>query len=378
MKRFLTALICAAALAAPGKETAPAVKMLETGEPVAELSGAWSKGNPVKLAEIRGKKIAVLYFWTVNQPTLDDMPRFAGIARKYQDKPVEFVGVGCDRVDKVTGFFRVRELPIPILIDDKLAVRGRFLRPEQRLPAAAIIDMEGRLVWRGIPAAVPTVLDKLLNGSFDLKEHIRKEKFAEKVKTSLAKSHYEEALKLIDEELELHPGNVELVSLQATIWARALKQPEEALKAVDRALKKSPKEIAFRELKMKLLYSLRNDKGLRDFYADLCEAFADNPGVLMRFAFVEMGRPVVDNRPELYCMLMTAAHKSGNFKDDREHGIVELGYSRMLLMCGRADLAVDAAERAAELLKDAPERKEAETLLAFYRRVAEAGKRLKN
>ena len=379
MKKFLMAALCAATLAAFGADgkTAPnTVKMLQTGEAVPELAGAWSKGKPVKFAEQRGKNAVVLYFWSVDQAALEDIPRFAAIAKAFKGKPAVFVGVGCDRVDKVAGFFRARELAMPILIDDKFTANALFLNLKFRLPAAAIVDKEGRLVWRGAPAAVPAVLGKVLDGSFDLKEHIRKEKFAEKVKAALKKNHYEEALALIGEELKLHPANVELVSLQATIYARALKQPEDALKAVDRALKHAPKEIAFHEIKMKLLYSIHDDSGLKRFYGELCRVFADDPQVLMRFAAVEMGRPVVDNRPELYCMLMTAAHDSRNFKDDRERGIVELGFSRMLLMCGRPDLAVKAAKRAAKLLKDAPELKEAEAMLAFYRRVAAAGRKL--
>ena len=372
MKKFFMAVLCAATLAAAAAEN----KVLETGATVPELSGAWSRGTPVKLLEQRGKNVTVLYFWSVNQAALNGIPRFAEIARKYAGKPVVFVGVGCDRVDRVTGFFRVRELPMPILIDDKFLTHGVFLGPRFRLPAAAIVDKLGRLVWRGNPNAVPVVLDKVLKGTFYLAEHIRRERFAEKVQTALRKSHYEEAVALIDMELALHPGNVELVSTKATILARVLKQPDLALKAVDKALKDSPREVAFHEIKMKLLFSMRDESGLKRFYAQLCRTFADDPQVLMRFAGVEMGRPVADNRPELYRMLMTAAHDSKKFRNDRERGIVELGYSRMLATCGRPELAAKSAKRAVELLKNAPERKEAEAILAFYRRVAEVAKKL--
>ena len=379
MKKFLMSVLCAATLTAfakDGKVAPDKPRMLETGDLVPELAGAWSKGKPVKLLEQRGKNAVVLYFWAVNQAALEDIPRFAATVRKYAGKPVVFVGVGCDRVDKVTGFFRVRELPIPTLIDDKFVTNALFLRLKYRLPAAAIVDKQGRIVWRGNPNAVPFVLDKVLNGTFDLKEHIRREKFAEQVQAALRKSHFEEAVALIDAELKLHPGNVELVSTKATILARALKQPELALKAMDEALKTSPREVAFHEIKMKLLFTMRDEAGLKRFYAELCRTFADAPQILMRFAGVEMGRPVVDNRPEFYRMLMTAARNSKNFRNDRERGIVELGYSRMLAMCGRPELAAKSAKRAVELLKNAPEQKEAEAMLAFYRRIAETAKKL--
>lgn len=384
MKKLLlsTAIALAAMLTATGAETpvttatAAAPQMVETGAPAPELAGAWTQGTPVKLADERGKNAVVLYFWSVNQASLEDMPRFAGTVRKFAGKPVVFAGVGCDRPDKVAGFFRVRELAVPILVDDKFVARHAFLPPRTPLPAAVIVDKEGRVVWRGVPAALPAVLEKVLDGTFDLKEHIRREKFAEQVKAALARNHYEEAVVLIDGELKLHPANVELVALKATIFARALKKPELAVKAVDDALKTKPREIAFHEIKMKLLVGARDEAGLKRFYEELCRTFADKPLVLARFAGVEMSRPLVENRPELYAMVMTAAHNSKNFKDDRERGIVELHYSRMLMTCGRPELAVKAAERAVELLAKAPERQEAEAVLAFNRRVAEAAKKL--
>lgn len=379
MKKFWLAMVCAATLVAAakdGKEAPNTLRMLKTGEAVPELTGAWSKGTAVKIAEQRGKNAVVLYFWSVDQAALEDIPRFAATVRRYEGKPAVFVGVGCDRAEKVKGFFRVRELPIPILVDDKFVTNALFLNRKLRLPAAAIVDKKGRLVWRGHSNAVPVVLDKVLDGTFDLKENIRREEFVDKVHAAIRKSHYEEAVAFIDEELKLHPANVELVQLKATILARALKQPELALKAMDEALKAAPREIAFHEIKMKLLYSMHDEAGLKRFYEKLCRTFADNPRVLMRFAGVEMARPVVDNRPELYAMLMTAARNSGNFKDDRERGIVELGYARMLAMCGCPEPAVKSAKRAVELLKNAPEEKEAEAVLAFFRRLAETAKKL--
>lgn len=374
-RKFLAAAL--AALAAANSYAAePARSAVETGAPAPEPAGVWTKGEPVSLAELRGKKAVVFYFWTVDQRALDDIPRMAQTARQFADKPVAFVGVGCDSLNKVKGFFRVKELDFPILADDRAAFTRRFMREGERLPLAAVVDKEGRLVWRGNTAALPAVLAKVLDGKFDLKENIRREKFSFQVSAALRKNHYEEAVALIDTELKDHPANVELVSLKATILARALKEPKQALKAVDEALEHAPKNVAFHEIKMKLLHSVGDPAELKRFYAGLCRTFADDPMLLQRFAAVEMGRPVADQQPELYCMLMTAARNSPNFKNDRERGITELVYSQMLASCARPDLAIEAAERAVKLLADSPERKEAETMLAFYRRIAETARAL--
>ena len=79
---FAVFLTAAAAPADPGIQAVP------TGGLVPELSGAWTKGEPVRIAEQKGKKVTVLYFWAVNQPSLEDMPRMGEIAKAFADKPV--------------------------------------------------------------------------------------------------------------------------------------------------------------------------------------------------------------------------------------------------------------------------------------------------
>ena len=364
-------------LAAAAAPTGLGVQAVATGELVPELAGAWSKGGPVRIAEQKGKKVTVLYFWAVNQPSLEDMPRMGEVAKSFANQPVTFVGIGCDAVNKVAEFFRAKELPMPILVDDKLSNLCRFLRPTDRLPLAVIVDREGRLVWRGATPALPPILREVVDGKFDLKEHIRREAFAEKVRTALGKSHYEEALKLIDGELKNYPGNVELISLKANIWTRGLQKPREAVKAVEEGLKAAPREVALYELKIKLLRITRDYAALAKFYDDAIRVFADDPRPLLRFAEMEMQQPLRDNRPELYCKLFKAARASKGLKDDRERGIVELAHARMLFFCGRPELAFAGAKRAALLLKDTPRYDEARTMAEFYRRAANVAKQLR-
>ena len=353
------------------------IQAVPTGGLVPELAGAWTKGEPVRIADQKGKKVTVLYFWAVNQQSLEDMPRMGELAREFADKPVTFVGVGCDSVNKVTEFFRAKELPMPILVDDQLSNLCRFLRPTDRIPLAVIVDREGRLVWRGATAALTPILREVVDGKFDLKEHIRREAFAEKVRTALGKSHYEEALKLIDAELEKHPGNVELIALKANIWTRGLNKPEAAVEAVDAGLKAAPREGALYDLKVKLLHVTHDYAALSKLYDDAIRVFADDPRRLLRFAEMEMQQPLRDNRPELYCKLFKAARASKGLKNDRERGLVELAHARMLFFCGRPELAFAGAKRAAVLLKDTPRYDEARTMAEFYRRAANVAKQLR-
>jgi len=378
MKRFLFVFACVLAVGAAAAEKAPApvVTATATGEAAPELSGAWTKGGSVKLAEQRGKKVTVLYFWTVNQQSLEDMPRMAEVAKKFADRPVVFAGIGCDEVKKVAGFFRVKELPMPVLADDKYEMLRRYLRPTDRVPLAVVVDKAGRLAWRGNTASLPGALEKILSDKFDLDEHIRREKFSQAVSEALGKNHYEDALKLIDGELKRFPGNVELISVKANILYRGLKEPKQALKAADEGIGHSPKEVRFYDLKLRLLRNAGMDGELPAFYEQVCRAFADQPLVLLRFAAAEMNRPVQESRPELFHKLVTAAYSSPKFRDDRERGIATLVYARMLYLCGCPQQAFVVSKRAMPLLKGKPEYKEAQALMVYLNRINALSKKI--
>ena len=360
---LLSLSLTAALRAAPPAAEIPA---LATGETAPELSGAWTRGEPVKLADQRGKKLTVLYFWTVSQNTLADLPHFKEAVKRFSGKPVVFVGIGCDEFRKVGKFSEAWKIPVPVLADDQLAMLRRFLRKSDRVPLAVVIDKEGRLVWRGRSAVLPAVLDLIAAGKFDLGENIRREKLSEQISSALARGHYEDALKLIDGELARDPVNPELVSGKALILARDLKRPEDALKTVDAALAAAPKRLALYDLKLRMINLTKMEKLLPEFYDRMCENFADRPVVLLRYGELGMNRPLKEQRPELYCKLISAARRAPKFKDDREKGIVILFYARMLHQCGLPAAAFTETREAMQLLKGKPEYQEAQELYVFF------------
>jgi len=369
LSMILILLVGAAVLrGAPGADTP--VPAVATGEAAPELSGAWTRGDPVKIADRRGKNLTVLYFWTVSQHTLNDLPRFKEIVKRFSDRPVTFVGVGCDEFRKVDKFSAAWDMPFPVLADDKLEMLRRYLRKNDRVPLAVVVDKEGRLVWRGKTGVLPRALEDILNGKFDLAENIRKEKLADEISSALARGHCEDALKLIDAELAREPANPELVSIKSLILIRDLKRPDDGIAAIDAAIAKNPRKLALYDLKLRMLHFAKLEKLLPELYDKLCENFADRPAVLMRYGEIEMNRPLQDNRPELYYRLISAAYRAPKFKDAREQGIVTLFYARMLHQCGMPMEAFVVTRKALELLKDKPEYEEAKVLYAFFARAA--------
>ena len=370
----LLAIFFAAALR--GDQPAAETATVSTGEAAPELAGAWTGGDPVKLADQRGKKLTVLYFWTVSQNTINDLPRFKEIVKRFSDRPVTFVGVGCDEFRKVDKFSEAWAIPASVLADDKLEMLRRYLRKSDRVPLAVVVDKEGRLVWRGQSAVLPRALEDILSGKFDLKEHIRKEKLAGDISAALAKGHAEEALKLVDAELVRDASNAELVSIKALILIRDLKRPADGIAAIDRAIENSPRKLALYDLKLRMIHFAKSEDRLPELYDKICENFADRPAVLLHYGEIEMNRPLQDNRPELYYRLISAAYHAPKFKDEREQGIVMLFYARMLQQCGMPMEAFNITRKALELLKDKPEHEEAKVLYAFFARAAKMQQKL--
>ena len=370
---FFSAAALRGAPILPGPDPTPTVA---TGGMAPELSGAWTRGNPVKLADQRGKKLTVLYFWAVSQSTLADLPRFREVVKRFADQPVVFVGIGCDEFRKVSKFSEVWNVPVPVLADDKLEMLRRFLRKSDRVPLAVVIDKEGRLVWRGKTAVLPRALDEISGGKFDLKESIRREKLAKEISAALAKGHYEDALKQIDAELARDAANAELVSIKALILIRDLKRPADGLAAIDKALEAAPRKLALYDLKLRMLHLAKLEKHLPELYDKLCANFADRPMVLLRYGELEMNRPLKDNRPELFHRLITAAYRAPKFKDEHEQGIVTVHYARMLHQCGMPMEAYNVTRKALALLKNKPEYEEVKELYIYFARSAKMQQKL--
>ena len=92
-----------------------------TGDPAPEFDvSAWAQGKEVKLSELKGKKYAVLFFWTISKQGTENFPDMAKLAKEYEKKDVAFAGIGIDSTDAVRNFVRLKELPFPVAADDKL------------------------------------------------------------------------------------------------------------------------------------------------------------------------------------------------------------------------------------------------------------------
>ncbi len=367
---FLT--VAAAAAPAPQQP-----ETLKTGAAAPELPArAWLNGKPLKLGEFKGKKPVVLYFWTITQECASTFPNIAAIAKHYNQK-VGFIGVGCEEPTKMKNFFRLKELPFPVIADDLLELVNLFLRDRDRVPTAVVIDQEGRVAWRGKVDTLPGVLEELLTGKFDLAGNIKREEFSNEVMEAMEKKEYEKVLKLITKELESYPGNMELIGLKAKVLSQALGRTDDALAFLEQEHKTAPKNVQIYEL----AFGILKDAGLFDRNELWCDRltvnFADQPMLLLQFAKQEMGRPVGEINLENAYKLTRAAYGAPKFANDREKGLAASEYARVLYFCGRPDLALEKGKEAAMLLKDAKESRMAREYVVYYNKILALSKQIR-
>lgn len=154
LARYLLIGIVAAAAATAGFLTRqeavpdePGVAAGASAAPLLALTLPDLDGTPQPLAQWHGKVI-VLNFWaTWCPPCLQEIPDFAVVSARYAQAPVQFVGIGIDRVDNMRAFQDEMKVPYPLLVGtaQTLSVAAAIAQTAQALPLTIIIDREGAI-----------------------------------------------------------------------------------------------------------------------------------------------------------------------------------------------------------------------------------------
>lgn len=139
------------------------IRHLAKGRIAPDFSGADVAGRVIRLSELRGKTV-VLLFWDAKSPETD---KFIGLtnqmAVKYADKPVAILGVTPEALDRIRELQAEGAIKWNNLIDpaDKLA---RDYRIAAR-PAAFVIDPAGKIEYTGLPGSFAELtVDAILAG----------------------------------------------------------------------------------------------------------------------------------------------------------------------------------------------------------------------
>jgi cytochrome c biogenesis protein CcmG/thiol:disulfide interchange protein DsbE len=117
------------------------------GDSAPDFSRADFAGNPVHLADYRGKLVLLNFWASWCGPCLEEMPRFFGWQKDYGARGLQIIGVSMD--DDVASARRLlarRPAPYPMVQGD--AKLGAAFGGVLGLPLTYLIDPRGRIAGR--------------------------------------------------------------------------------------------------------------------------------------------------------------------------------------------------------------------------------------
>lgn len=138
----------------------------------------WLKGTPVNQFE-KGKVYVVELWATWCRPCNAAMPHLSSLARQYKDT-VTFIGMDImetptTTLNKLQAFVDSigERLDFSAAADDNGYVEKNWFiasgSAEQGIPKSFIINADGKLAWLGEPYEIDTVLRKVVNNTWDIK-----------------------------------------------------------------------------------------------------------------------------------------------------------------------------------------------------------------
>ncbi len=141
-------------IAGVAQEKLDAFLNLALGQPAREVEGADLDGKPLKLADYRGKVVALVFWASWCPPCVAEVPLAKALAGRYKGKPFALLGVNCDE-DPEAARKAARDLGVdwpswrdgskikgPCLIDMG-PVASRY--HVERLPAVFLVDAQGAI-----------------------------------------------------------------------------------------------------------------------------------------------------------------------------------------------------------------------------------------
>lgn len=182
------------------------VRAAKIGDPAGALAiQDWVRGEPVALSAGKGKQTYVVEFWaTWCGPCRTTIPHLSELQKKFKDRNVTFIGVSDEPVAKVKPFVEKMgaKMEYTVASDPSRKTHQAYMEAygQNGIPAAFVVDPQGRIAWVGHPmAGLEEVLEKVVAGRHDLeaaqKEFAEQAAMAEKqAELSRTFSTYAEAL----------------------------------------------------------------------------------------------------------------------------------------------------------------------------------------
>lgn len=338
----------------PTETQAPTVKTLMVGDPAPKLEvDTWVKGGPIKSFE-KGHVYVVEFWATWCGPCRVSIPHLTEVQKK-AGKKATVIGVSIWEREGALGDVKSfveqlgEEMNYTVAFggdDAPMARTWMEASGQQGIPAAFIVNGEGRIAWIGHPLdrEMDRVLEQVIAGAFDIDKAAAA---ARQRAETLAKS------RPIQER-----------------WRQAVRSNdwETAHKAVDELLALDAEQFAgLAHWKFRMLASeMKQPERAYEFIRPLTEGpFKDNPMVLNSVAWSILDDEQIESRD--FDLALRLAQRAAELTS-REDGMILDTLALALFRKGQVSEAIRTQERAIELTRDPDTRAEFAARLEMFKK----------
>ncbi len=225
-----------------------------------------------------------------------------------------------------------------------------FHGEDPRVPLSLVIGNDGKVVWRGHPMQMETVLRKILADNFDLKAQERIFALHLKLQQAINDDRIREAVAISENILSLDPADDIAMRIRLFVFENT-NDLEGANKFIETLSINNPQTYQLYMVKLDILLGTdASGDQIKDFSKDTVAKFADNPEALQNLAWLMLNRVPVPRTP---LMEATFAAKRAVELLEKDESSDLLDLSRALTTLARAHYLSASPELAAEKQKEA-------------------------
>ena len=250
-------------------------EFVEVGKVAPEIKIAeWVKGGPVSLADGKGKNIYIVEFWaTWCPPCRMSIPHLTKLQKKYKDKGLIVVGISKEKPGKVKPFVASqKEMDYNVGIDTDGSTYSTYMEGVRGIPHAYIINKEGIVVWSGHPLEMESVLEKVINGTFDIALNKQVVELQKKLQEAIKSQDADNGLDTAKKILVLSPSDKRAMQIALYLFKQK-KQNKDALEFLDQLIIMHPGESKPYIVKMQMMSELNDFDGIKKLATAYTEQF---------------------------------------------------------------------------------------------------------
>ena len=323
---------------------------VKIGEQAPELQiGSWIKNGPGSLAEGKGKKIYIIEFWsTKNKECVKTMSYLHKLKGRYRDLTI--ISISTQKASVLKKFIsQYKNISYKIAADDNKKTYKAYMQGHGKIPMAFIVNKNGTVAWIGHPLDTSLPVKRMVTGKFDIKKSARRQEIYRKLQILVSVKKYKEALKIIDKELKKEAGNVQFIALKTFVLFQ-LDKKNEALQFAGKMLIKYPTNMDLFNLKAHILSRMKKYKELDQFYLDFINNCKDKPVLLNQLTRQLLGTRFGEAKLKPALKAAELAYSNRKLYKLQRADIGET-LARIYYMIGRIDRAIKIQEVVCRIYK---------------------------